>query len=109
MVTFNLKKGYDLNLKGKPEKEIICISAPDIVKVNPQDFKYIRPKVVVKINDLVKVGTLLFFDKNDPDIKHVSPCSGKIKSIDYGERRKVLSINIENDQDLNLSTPKSDN
>ena len=101
MVTFNLKKGYDLNLKGKPEKEIVCISAPGIVKVNPQDFKYIRPKVVVKINDLVKVGTLLFFDKNDPDIKHVSPCSGKIKSIDYGERRKVLSINIENDKEYN--------
>ena len=65
MVTFNLKKGYDLNLKGKPEKEIICISAPDIVKVNPQDFKYIRPKVTVKVGDLVKVGTLVFFDKND--------------------------------------------
>jgi Na+-transporting NADH:ubiquinone oxidoreductase subunit A len=99
MATFNLKKGYDLNLKGKPQKEIISISAPDIVKVNPQDFKYIRPKVTVKIDDLVKVGTLLFFDKNDPDIKHVSPCSGKIKSIDYGERRKVLSINIENDKE----------
>ena len=99
MAIFNLKKGYDLNLKGKPQKEIISVSIPDIVKVNPQDFKYIRPKVTVKIDDLVKVGTLLFFDKNDPDIKHVSPCSGKIKSIDYGERRKVLSINIENDKE----------
>ena len=99
MAIFNLKKGYDLNLKGKPQKEIISVPIPDIVKVNPQDFKYIRPKVTVKIDDLVKVGTLLFFDKNDPDIKHVSPCSGKIKSIDYGERRKVLSINIENDKE----------
>ena len=99
MAIFNLKKGYDLNLKGKPQKEIISISTPDIVKVNPRNFKYIRPKVTVKIDDLVKVGTLLFFDENDPDIKHVSPCSGKIKSIDYGERRKVLSINIENDKE----------
>jgi len=99
MATFNLRKGYDLNLKGKPQKEIVSISSPDTVKVNPQDFKYIRPKVTVKIDDLVKVGTLLFFDKNDTDIKHVSPCSGKIKSIDYGERRKVLSINIENDKE----------
>ena len=99
MATFNLKKGYDLDLKGKPQKEFVSISTPDIVKVNPQDFKYIRPKITVKIDDLVKVGTLLFFDKNNPDIKHVSPCSGKIKSIDYGERRKVLGINIENDKE----------
>ena len=98
MATFNLKKGYDLNLKGKPQKEIISISTPGIIKINPQNFKYIRPKITVKVDDLVEVGTLLFFDKNDPDIKHVSPCSGKIKSIDYGEKRKVLSINIENDK-----------
>ena len=35
MATFNLKKGYDLNLKGKPQKEIISISTPDIIKINP--------------------------------------------------------------------------
>ena len=101
MATFNLKKGYDLNLEGKPQKEIISVVAPDIIKINPQNFKYIRPKLTVKVDDLVEVGTLLFFDKNNPDIKHVSPCSGKIASIDYGERRKVLSINIENDKQYN--------
>ena len=101
MTTFNLKKGYDLKLDGNPEKKIIEISAPEIVSINPQVFKYIKPKVVVKVDDSVKVGSLLFFDKNNPDINHVSPCSGKIKSIDYGERRKVLSINIENDKEYN--------
>ena len=43
MATFNLKKGYDLNLSGKPKKEIINISASDIVKISPQTFKYIKP------------------------------------------------------------------
>ena len=99
MAIFNLKKGYDLDLEGKPQKEIVSISSPDIVKINPQNFKYIRPKVAVKVDDQVQVGTLLFFDKNQPDIKHVSPCSGIIESIDYGERRKVLSINIKNDKE----------
>ena len=98
MANFNLHKGYDLKLKGVPKKEIIVMSAPDIVKVSPQNFKYIRPKVVVKVDDLVQVGSLLFFDKNNPNINHVSPCSGKVKNIDYGEKRKVLSINIENDK-----------
>ena len=99
MSTFNLKKGYDLQLAGTPEKEIIKVSSSDIIKIKPHNFKYIKPKVVVKIDDEVQVGSMLFFDKNNPTINHASPCSGKIKSIDYGERRKVLSINIENDKE----------
>ena len=100
MGQFNLKKGYDLQLDGLPNQEdIISISSSDIIKINPQNFKYIKPKVVVKVDELVKVGTVLFFDKKNPEINHVSPCSGKIKSIDYGEKRKVLSINIENDKE----------
>ena len=98
MANFNLKKGYDLKLEGEPQKEIVSISASDIIQVNPQNFKYIKPKVTVKVDDLVQVGSLLFFDKNNPNIHHVSPCSGKVKNIDYGEKRKVLSINIENDK-----------
>jgi len=101
MATFNLKKGYDLQLDGQPIKEIVEISPSDIVKINPQEYKYIKPKVKVKVDDEVLVGTLLFFDKNDPDIKHASPCSGKIESIDYGPKRKVLSINILNDKEYN--------
>ena len=94
MATFNLQKGYDLQLEGKPEKEIIKISPSEIIKVNPHIFKYIKPKVSVKVDDLVEVGSLLFFDKNNPTTNHISPSSGKIKSIYYGDKRKVISINI---------------
>ena len=101
MATFNLSKGYDLQLEGQPIKEIIEVTPSDVVKVNPQEYKYIKPKVTVKVEEDVLVGTQLFFDKNNPDIKHVSPCSGKIESIDYGPKRKVLSINIKNDKEYN--------
>ena len=101
MSTFNLKKGYNLNLDGDPIKEIIDISFPDIVKVNPNNYKYIKPKLLVKINDSVQVGSPIFYDKNNPNINHVSPCSGKIKNIEFGERRKILSIDIENDKEYN--------
>ena len=101
MSTFNLKKGYNLNLDGQPSKEIFEISAPDIVRLNPNNYKYIKPKLLVKENDLVQVGSSIFYDKNNPDINYVSPCSGIIKNIDYGERRKILSIDIENDKEYN--------
>ena len=61
MAKFNLNKGYDLNLDGKPNKEIIKISSPDIIKVDPHNFKYIKPKILVKVGDKVKVGTQIFF------------------------------------------------
>ena len=92
MAKFNLNKGYDLNLDGKPNKEIIKISSPDIIKVDPHNFKYIKPKILVKVGDKVKVGTQIFFDKNNPDIKHNSPCSGEIESIDYGAKEKYYQL-----------------
>jgi Na+-transporting NADH:ubiquinone oxidoreductase subunit A len=95
---FKITKGHTLILNGIPEKKLIEISSSDIIKINPHDYKYIKPKVLLKINDEVKVGTPIFIDKNDPDVMHVSPCSGKIESIDYGDKRKILSINIINDK-----------
>ena len=91
MAQFNLKKGYDLQLDGRPnEEDIISVSSSDIVRVNPQNFKYIKPKILIKVDELVQVGTVLFFDKKNPKINYISPCSGKVKSIDYGEKRKIL-------------------
>ena len=101
MPKFNLKKGYNLNLEGKPIDEIIEVSSPDIIKVDPNHYKYIKPKLLVKVGDSVKVGSPLFYDKNNPDINHASPCSGKIKNIEYGERRKILGVDIENDKEYN--------
>lgn len=101
MSSYKLKKGYNLKLSGVPAEEIVKISPPDIVKIRPHSYKYIKPKLVVKIKDLVKVGSPLFFDKNNPEINHTSPCSGEITSIDYGPKRKVLSVNIKNDKEYN--------
>ena len=97
MSTFNLKKGYDLFIGKEPEQNITEISSPDIAKINPFDFKFIKPKSLVKVGDKVLVGTPLFIDKNNPELKYTSPCSGLIHDIEYGERRKLNSINIKND------------
>ena len=39
----------------------------------------------------------LFFDKNNPDVKFVSPTGGTIKDIVYGERRAIQEIIISVD------------
>ena len=63
----------------------------------PDAFYGVKPKVVVKEGDAVKAGDALFVDKLHPEVKFVSPVSGKVSLVERGERRKVLSIQVEAD------------
>lgn len=92
-----LRKGLDINLKGKPRKELIPVEDPGVYAMIPDDFTGMKPKVVVGEGDSVKVGEALFVDKNNPQIKVVSPVSGKVVSVERGERRKVLSVRVAAD------------
>ena len=92
-----LRKGLDVNLKGKAAKELFQAERSGVYALMPDDFTGMKPKVVVKENDVVKVGDALFVDKNHPEVKFVSPVSGKVVAVVRGERRKVLSVQVEAD------------
>lgn len=96
-ITIKIKKGLDVKLAGKAElvKEDSQVSSTFAVK--PSDFPGLTPKLSVKADDLVKVGTPLFFDKNNPEIQFTSPVSGKVKAINRGERRRILEVVVEAD------------
>ena len=94
-----LKKGHDFNLGSYPINEITDLKEPDEVSISPLDFPYIKPKLLIKEGDNVKVGTPVFFDKLNPDIKFVSSVSGKISKIIYGDRRSIQSVIIANDKE----------
>lgn len=51
-----LRKGLDVNLKGKAAKEEFQVKKPAVYALMPDDFTGMKPKVVVKENDVVKVG-----------------------------------------------------
>ena len=89
-----LHKGLDINLKGKPVEELFEVKAPETYAMVPDDFHGITPKVVVKEQDVVKAGDVLFVDKKHPEVKFVSPVSGVVTSVTRGERRKVLNISV---------------
>ena len=92
-----LTKGHDFNLNGYPSNEIADLRNPNQVLIHPLDFPYIKPKLLVALDDKVKVGSPIFFDKLNPDIKFVSSVSGKVLEVVYGERRSIQSIVIAND------------
>lgn len=92
-----IKKGLDINLKGK-SKEITKHSiSSQVYHVYPDDFHGFVPKLALKQGDKVLAGTPVMYDKNRPEIKVVSPVSGTVTAINRGEKRKLLSVSIEQD------------
>lgn len=92
-----LRKGLDVNLKGKAAMEFVQVENPGMYALVPDDFTGMKPKVVVREGDSVKVGDALFVDKNHPEVKFVSPVSGTVAMVERGERRKVLSVRVQAD------------
>ena len=69
-----LRKGLDINLKGKAAKEWLSVKEPGFYSLVPDD---------------------LFIDKNHPELKFVSPVSGVVTSVERGAKRKVMNIVVE--------------
>jgi len=92
-----LKRGLDIPLDGKAELTLGSVNRPEIFKIVPDHFAGITPKLDVKIGDHVKAGSPLFHDKTFAQMLFTSPVSGQVTEIVRGERRKILSINIQAD------------
>ena len=92
-----LRKGLDINLKGKATRETLTVGCPGEYALVPDDFYGVKPKVVVKEGDAVKAGDALFVDKLHPEVKFVSPVSGTVSQVERGDRRKLLSIRVKAD------------
>ena len=90
-----LKKGHDLGISGIPNPDNIVPIAPKKVALLPSAFRSVKPKLMVKEGDDVKIGTPLFFDKIKPDVRWASPASGKVLNIQFGDRRVIEKIEIK--------------
>jgi Na+-transporting NADH:ubiquinone oxidoreductase subunit A len=93
----HLKKGLDIKLKGAPLEIIGKAAQSELIGLVPDHFAGLVPKPVAKPGDKLKVGSVLFVDKNCPDLRIVSPVSGELVAINRGERRKIVDIIIKND------------
>ena len=94
-----LRKGLDINLKGKAAKQKFSVKAAAQYALVPDDFVGMTPKVVVREGDKVKAGDALFVNKKQTDVKFASPVSGVVLAVVRGDRRKVLRVVVEADKD----------
>ena len=97
MQTIKLKRGLDIPFEGSAAETLGSVRRPEVFHIVPDHFAGVTPKLDVKVGDAVKAGSPLFHDKAFEELLFTSPVSGKVKEIVRGERRKIMSIDIEAD------------
>ncbi len=92
---FQINKGLDLPIAGQPIQAIE--TGPKIQQVGlvGDDYVGMKPTLLVQEGDTVKAGQPIFTDKKTEGVIYTSPASGKVSSINRGEKRKFLSIVID--------------
>ncbi len=100
MQQIELKRGLDIPLDGEAVRTIGSVRRPKVFHIVPSHFEGITPKLNVKEGDTVLAGGVVFHDKKFEQMNFTSPVSGKVVAIVRGERRKVLSIDIESEETI---------
>lgn len=93
----SIKKGFNLPYTGNAKLEIVDNKKPSKIALKPSEFRGIKPKLLVKEGESVRKGQSLFVNKNDPETAFVSPVSGVVENIQYGDRRRLDQIEISVD------------
>jgi Na+-transporting NADH:ubiquinone oxidoreductase subunit A len=99
MKSIRIHKGYDLPIVGEPSRAPVRIATPERVASLPERIPFVKPRLAVKEGDAVKIGSILFEDKRNPDVKFLSPGGGVIQKINFGKRRVIKEIVVKLDEE----------
>ncbi len=104
-----LTRGLDVQLEGVPEQRIddtrLDVSS---FALTCDDFPRHQTTSMVEKGDRVRLAQLLAIDRDRPEIRHTAPGAGVVREVTRGERRSLLSIEIEGegeDEEHFESTP----
>ncbi len=92
-----IKKGIKLPISGDPTNQIDETKNIKRVAINGGDYHGMKPTMLVKLGDQVKIGQALFKCKKTIGVVYTSPGAGKVVEINRGARRVFESIVIELD------------
>jgi len=94
-----IKKGLDVPLAGSPEQTICAGPEVTSVALLGPDTHDLKPRMLVREGDRVRLGQPLYNDKANLGINFTSPGSGTVARINRGERRILQSVVIDLDGD----------
>jgi len=94
-----IKKGLNIPLPGAPAQSISPGASVTSVALLGPDTHDLKPGMLVREGDRVKLGQALFTDKANPGINFTSPGSGIVAAVNRGERRILQSVVVKLDGD----------
>lgn len=97
MQQFKLRKGLDLPVTGAPVQAIGDGPAVRTVAILGADYIGLKPRLSVEEGDTVAAGSPIMAHKDIPEALIVSPVAGRVKAVNRGARRMLISIEIEVD------------
>ena len=105
--TIKLRKGLDIRLVGVANKVKTNAKTPKTVSLKPIDFHGMIPRMLVKEGESVRIGSIIFKDKYRESIKFASPVNGKVQAIIRGEKRRILEvvIDVDENQETTAASP----
>ena len=99
-----ITKGLTIPLTGEPSGSLKTLETPRISPSSPlligldlSSFDELKFKVLVRLEERVKIGQPLVEDKDTPGRYFVSPAGGIIREIRRGLKRRLLTLVIEVD------------
>ncbi|QSA95905.1 Na(+)-translocating NADH-quinone reductase subunit A [Methylococcus sp. EFPC2] len=112
-MSIKITKGLDLPITGAPEQTIFGDGGvAKSVALIGLDHVGLKPSMNVAEGDKVKLGDVLFSDKQHPSVVFTSPGAGTVKAINRGHKRVLQSVVIDldgsDDQVTFQSYPQAD-
>jgi Na+-transporting NADH:ubiquinone oxidoreductase subunit A len=90
-----IKRGLDVPIAGAPRQEIEQGRKVRSVAVLGGDYPGMKPTMLVTEGDRVKRGQPLFEDKKNEGVIYTAPAAGRVRAINRGHRRMLLSVVID--------------
>ena len=94
---YRIRKGLDLPIEGSPSSELDETKSVGEVAILGSDYVNMRPTMLVKIGDQVKIGQPIFECKRQLGVIYTAPAAGEIIGLNRGQRRVFQSVVIRPD------------
>ena len=94
-----IRKGLDIPVTGAPAQEISAGNEVTSVALLGPDTHDLKPRMLVREGDRVKLGQPLYEDKANPGVQFTSPGAGTVRAVYRGERRVLQSVVVDLDGD----------
>lgn len=106
MAHIHVKKGLDIPIDGYPESQNVVARAVSSCAYDFRPFDEIPLRLCVDEGEKVSAGQILAQDMRQERRVFVAPFSGRVVSCVRGNRRKLLSIVLEKDEEQPILSPQ---